>query len=67
MLLVTGLAWHSVDALESNLATARLGLGGARDSALDLLLVGTDSRTDANGIPISDSELASLNSGDAAA
>ncbi len=67
MLLVTGLAWHSVDALESNLATARLGLGGARDGALDLLLVGTDSRTDAHGNPLSDSELAALNAGDAAA
>lgn len=67
VLLVTGLAWHSVDALESNLATARLGLGGAKDGALDLLLVGTDSRTDAHGNPLSPTELAALHAGDAEA
>lgn len=67
VLLVTGLAWRSVDTLESNLATARLGLGGAKDGALDLLLVGTDSRTDAHGNPLSQQELDSLRAGDAAA
>lgn len=67
VLLVTGLAWRSVGALESNLATARLGLGGAKDGALDLLLVGTDSRTDAHGNPLSQHELAALRAGDAEA
>ncbi|MFF0816549.1 LCP family protein [Rhodococcus sp. NPDC003318] len=64
-LVVTGFAWRGIDALESSLATARLGLGGAKDGALDLLLVGTDSRTDAHGNPLSEQELASLRAGDA--
>lgn len=67
VLIVTGLAWRGVDALESNLATTRLGLGGTTDGALDLLLVGTDSRTDAHGNPLSERELASLRAGDAEA
>lgn len=66
-LVATGFAWRGVDALESNLATARLGLGGAKDGALDLLLVGTDSRTDAHGNPLSEQELASLRAGEAEA
>lgn len=67
VLIVTGIAWRSVDALESNLATARLGLGGMKDGALDLLLVGTDSRTDAHGNPLSQQELDSLRAGEAEA
>lgn len=67
VLVVTGFAWRGVDALESNLATARLGLGGTKDGALDLLLVGTDSRTDAHGNPLSQQELESLRAGDAEA
>ncbi|MGW4481893.1 LCP family protein [Rhodococcus triatomae] len=67
VLVVTGFAWRSVDALESNLATARLGLGGMKDGALDLLLVGTDSRTDAHGNPLSQQELESLRAGEAEA
>jgi LCP family protein required for cell wall assembly len=67
VLAVTGFAWRSVDALESNLATARLGLGGMKDGALDLLLVGTDSRTDAHGNPLSQQELESLRAGEAEA
>ncbi|MFE3290640.1 LCP family protein [Rhodococcus sp. NPDC059234] len=67
VLVVTGFAWRSVDSLESNLATTRLGLGGVKDGAVDILLVGTDSRTDAHGNPLSQSELASLHAGDAEA
>ncbi|MGW6694520.1 LCP family protein [Rhodococcus sp. NPDC054953] len=67
VLVVTGFAWRSVDALESSLATARLGLGGTKDGALDLLLVGTDSRTDAHGNPLSTQELEALRAGDAEA
>lgn len=67
VLVVTGFAWRSVDSLESSLATARLGLGGAKDGALDLLLVGTDSRTDAHGNPLSQQELDALRAGDAEA
>ncbi|MDH6677735.1 LCP family protein required for cell wall assembly [Rhodococcus sp. LBL1] len=65
VLVVTGFAWRSVDSLRSSLATAGgLGLGGAKDGAIDILLVGTDSRTDAHGNPLSQSELAALRAGD---
>ncbi|WP_032387448.1 LCP family protein [Rhodococcoides fascians] len=65
VLLVTGFAWRSVDSLRSNIATAGgLGLGGAADGAVDILMVGTDSRTDAHGNALSPEELASLNAGE---
>ncbi|RVW05801.1 LytR family transcriptional regulator [Rhodococcus xishaensis] len=65
ILVVTGIAWRGVDSLRSNLATiGGLGLGGARDGAVDILLVGIDSRTDAHGNALSPSELASLHAGD---
>ena len=38
--------------------------GGAEDGAVDILLVGTDSRTDAKGNPLSPEELRLLRSGD---
>ncbi|NED68278.1 LytR family transcriptional regulator, partial [Streptomyces sp. SID10244] len=38
--------------------------GGADDGAVDILLVGTDSRTDAKGNPLSPSELKMLRSGE---
>ncbi len=64
VLLATGFAWRSVDSLLSNLETADgLGLGGGRDGAVDILMVGTDSRTDAHGNPLSADELASLRAG----
>ncbi|KAA0024345.1 LCP family protein [Antrihabitans cavernicola] len=65
VLVVTGFAWQGVDSLRSNLSMAAgLGLGGAKDGAIDILMVGTDSRTDAHGNPLSESELASLRAGD---
>lgn len=68
VILITGFAWRSIDALESNLATARLALGdGGKDGAVDILMVGTDSRTDAHGNPLSADELASLRAGEAEA
>ncbi|TSD97411.1 LytR family transcriptional regulator [Skermania sp. ID1734] len=64
-LVITGLGWHSLDSLRSNIAVAAgLGLGGADDGAVDILLVGLDSRTDAHGNPLSDSERAMLHAGD---
>src|SRR5258707_15894726 len=40
-----------------------LGEGG-EDGAIDVLLVGLDSRTDAHGNPLSEEELATLRAGD---
>lgn len=65
VLVVTGFAWRSVDSLRSNIATAgALGLGGGTDGAVDILMVGTDSRTDAHGNALSQSELDSLRAGE---
>nr|WP_307097511.1 LCP family protein [Rhodococcus sp. SORGH_AS_0301] len=64
-LLVTGVAWQSIDSLRSNLATvSNLDLGDGADGAVDILLVGTDSRTDAHGNALSQNELDSLRAGD---
>ncbi|MGA9869661.1 MAG: LCP family protein [Rhodococcus sp. (in: high G+C Gram-positive bacteria)] len=65
VLVLTGFAWRSVDSLRSNIATAgALGLGGGSDGAVDILMVGTDSRTDAHGNALSQDELASLRAGE---
>ncbi|MUM35687.1 LytR family transcriptional regulator, partial [Mycobacterium sp. CBMA361] len=62
----TGMAWSSLRSLESGInrvSTAALG-GGGDDGAVDILLVGMDSRTDAHGNPLSEDELATLRAGD---
>ncbi|WP_440446503.1 LCP family protein [Nocardia amamiensis] len=65
VLVLTGFAWRSVDALVANIERiGDLGLGGGRDGAVDILLVGVDSRTDAHGNPLSDRERAILHAGD---
>ncbi|WP_330234320.1 LCP family protein [Nocardia sp. NBC_00508] len=65
VLVLTGFAWHSVDSLVANIERiGDLGLGGGRDGAVDILLVGVDSRTDAHGNPLSDRERAILHAGD---
>ena len=61
----TGVAWGKIRSFEDgifHLDTAALG-GGGQDGAIDILLVGMDSRTDAHGNPLSDEELASLHAG----
>jgi len=63
----TGVAWGSVRSFESGIfhfATGMLGSGGSKDGALDIMLVGMDSRTDAHGNPLSEDELAQLHAGD---
>lgn len=66
ILLITGYAWYSIDSLRSNLAVASgLGLGGGDDGAIDVLVVGLDSRTDAKGNPLSQQELDMLRAGEA--
>ncbi|PPJ27905.1 LytR family transcriptional regulator [Nocardia nova] len=63
--IVTGFGWHSVDSLISGIERiGNLGLGGGHDGAVDILMVGIDSRTDAHGNPLSDQERAMLHAGD---
>ncbi|MEE2032468.1 LCP family protein [Rhodococcus chondri] len=65
VLVGTGVAWRSVDSLRSSLASVGgLSLGGGEDGALDILLVGTDSRTDAQGNPLAQRELDALRAGE---
>ena len=66
VVLVTGVAWSKVRSFEDGIFhvfAPSLGHGGD-DGALDILLVGMDSRTDAHGNPLSPEELASLRAGD---
>ena len=65
VLALTGFAWRSVDTLIANIdRIGGLGLGGERDGAVDILLVGVDSRTDAHGNPLTNAERAMLHAGD---
>ncbi|MFC6013840.1 LCP family protein [Nocardia lasii] len=65
VLALTGFAWRSVDNLIANIdRIGGLGLGGGRDGAVDILLVGVDSRTDAHGNPLTAAEKAMLHAGD---
>jgi len=61
----TGAAWGKIRAFESginHISPFALGDGG-EDGAIDILLVGMDSRTDAHGNPLSEEELATLRAG----
>src|SRR4249919_1197865 len=62
----TGVAWGKIRSFESGInhvSSMALGEGG-EDGAIDILLVGMDSRTDAHGNPLSADELATLRAGD---
>ena len=62
----TGVAWGKIRSFESginHISSMALG-GGGEDGAIDILLVGMDSRTDAHGNPLSEEELATLRAGD---
>jgi LCP family protein required for cell wall assembly len=66
VVLGTGVAWSRIRSFESginHISSATLG-GGGEDGAIDVLLVGSDSRTDAHGNPLSAEELATLRAGD---
>jgi LCP family protein required for cell wall assembly len=66
VVLVTGVAWSKVRSFEDGIYhvfAPSLGHGGD-DGAIDILLVGMDSRTDAHGNPLSPQELVSLKAGD---
>ena len=60
VVLGTGIAWSNVRSFEDgifHMSAPSLGKGGD-DGAIDILLVGLDSRTDAHGNPLSAEELA---------
>ncbi|HEU0190277.1 MAG TPA: LCP family protein [Mycobacterium sp.] len=62
----TGVAWSQIRSFEdgiSHVVSKILGHGAA-DGAIDILLVGVDSRTDAHGNPLTPEELATLRAGD---
>lgn len=66
IVLGTGVAWSQIRSFEdgiSHVFAKSLG-GGGEDGAIDILLVGVDSRTDAHGNPLSPEELATLRAGD---
>src|SRR5271167_3654291 len=66
VVLGTGLAWNNIRTFEDgifHMSAASLGKGGD-DGAIDMLLVGLDSRTDAHGNALSPEELATLKAGD---
>lgn len=66
VVLGTGVAWSKVRSFEdgiNHIFAPSLGRGGD-DGAIDILLVGVDSRTDAHGNPLSAEELATLRAGD---
>lgn len=66
IVLGTGVAWTKIRSFEggiNHISTAALG-GGGEDGAIDILLVGVDSRTDAHGNPLTAEELATLRAGD---
>src|ERR1700731_2291254 len=62
----TGIAWSNVRSFEDgifHMSAPSLGKGGD-DGAIDILLVGLDSRTDAHGNALTPEELAALRAGD---
>ncbi|MBU9764024.1 LytR family transcriptional regulator [Mycobacterium sp. TNTM28] len=66
VVLGTGVAWTQIRSFESginHISSSALGEGG-EDGAIDILLVGMDSRTDAHGNPLSAEELETLRAGD---
>ncbi|OHV02054.1 LytR family transcriptional regulator [Mycobacterium talmoniae] len=66
VVLSTGVAWSRIRSFEDgifHMSAAALGEGGD-DGAIDILLVGMDSRTDAHGNPLTPEELATLRVGD---
>lgn len=64
VLLVTGYAWVSLSDLTRGLSTSDVTSGAGSDGAVDILLVGKDSRTDSQGNPLPADVLKKLKAGD---
>lgn len=65
VVLSTGVAWSKIRSFEGGIShVSASSLGGGDDGAIDILLVGVDSRADAHGNPLSAEELATLRAGD---
>ena len=67
-LLISAVGWWTVGRTTNDLNSGGdLGLGTTRDGATDILLVGSDSRADAQGNPLTPEEIEMLRAGDEAA
>ncbi|TDP97921.1 LCP family protein [Labedaea rhizosphaerae] len=66
VLAVTGFYWTQVSDINDGVTTVDIGEGPTetgKDGAIDILLVGIDARTDAQGKPLPQDKLAMLNAG----
>lgn len=65
VLVLGAVGYKAIGQLDRRLAqTGELALGNNQDGATDILLVGIDSRTDAQGNPLSQKEIDMLNAGE---
>ncbi|WP_246025662.1 LCP family protein [Saccharopolyspora antimicrobica] len=64
VLVVTGYGWSNYRDLLNGLATSDVTDGAGADGAIDILLVGMDSRTDAHGNPLPAEVLRELRAGE---
>ncbi|WP_460957924.1 LCP family protein [Parasphingorhabdus pacifica] len=64
VLSLTGYGWMTLGDLQSGLSTSNITAGASADGSLDVLLVGMDSRTDAQGNPLPEDVLERLGAGD---
>lgn len=65
VLVLGAVGYKAIGQLDGRLAqTGELALGDNQDGATDILLVGIDSRTDAQGNPLSQQEIDMLNAGE---
>ncbi|SDX15902.1 transcriptional attenuator, LytR family [Saccharopolyspora shandongensis] len=62
--IATGFAWVTFGRLQEGLSTSDVTSGAGPDGAIDVLLVGLDGRTDAQGNPLPEEVLRELRTGD---
>lgn len=65
ILVISAVGWWTLGRTTDNLGSGGdFGLGSEKDGATDILLVGSDSRTDAQGNPLTPEEVELLRAGD---